>query len=318
MSTPALLTSGLTKTYRGRDVVASLDLTVEEGSITALIGPNGCGKTTTLEMVSTLRRPTAGRIRVFGLDPAHAPHDVRRLIGVALQASALDPLMTVSETLRFTGRALGLDPGAATHRCTELLHLLALETWADAGVATLSGGTRRRLDLAVALLGHPRLLILDEPTTGIDPVSRLELWDELRRLRQQLGTTVLLSTQDLHEAESLATSIVMLRDGHALLAGPPSEFRSRVGTRTLSIVSGSEHGAARIEAALHDAGAHSSGPREVRLPLRPEGEDVERPWLPLLARLGPHAADVDAVHLDRPGLDDAFLFLAHAPQEAVS
>ena len=322
MSSYAVRAADLTKTYRGRDVVAALHLSVEPGSITVLIGPNGSGKTTTLEMITTLRSPTSGTIEVFGLNTRTARQQVRRLVGVALQGSALDPLMTPVEALRLQARALGMRAERARSRADEVIDLLALAEAAHQRVGTLSGGNRRRVDLGVALVGDPLLLVLDEPTSGIDPVSRLGLWDELRRLQHDRGTTILLSTQDLHEAEVLATSMVMLRDGREVMTGSPADFRGRVGTRTLRVVGYTEAAADRIERSLHGVqGRSPDNPREVRVRLAPTGsagDSSDEPWEAVLAGLGQQSADIASIHLDQPSLDDAFLFLARSATVSTS
>ena len=225
----------LAKTYGERTVLREVTFEVARGSRTVLLGPNGAGKSTTLEIISTLRRPDGGRVRVHGHDVVTDAPAVRRMLGLTPQREGLDPLMTPLETLTFHAVALGFTGRTARRRATELLDLLRLGENAGSRLAKLSGGTRRRVDLALALLGNPSVIILDEPTTGLDPLTRLDLWTELRRLNETDGVTLLISTQDLHEADVLATGLIVLRDGAVVADGTPAELKQQVG-RTLDDV----------------------------------------------------------------------------------
>jgi len=218
----------LAKTYGDRSVLREVTFEVAGGSRTVLLGPNGAGKSTTLEIIATLRRPGGGHVRVHGHDVVTDTTAVRRMLGLTPQREGLDPLMTPLETLVFHAVALGLTRRAAHRRATELLELLRLDGNSGTRLAKLSGGTRRRVDLAMALLGHPSVIILDEPTTGLDPLTRLDLWTELRRLNETDGVTLLISTQDLHEADVLATGLIVLRDGEVVADGTPAQLKQQV------------------------------------------------------------------------------------------
>ena len=215
--------------------VAGIDLEVAEGEIYAFLGPNGAGKTTTVRMLTTLLRPTGGSARVAGHDVVDDPSGVRRAIGVALQEAALDPLMT--------GRELMLPPGdsarpavapRASRRSEALLDRVGLPQAADRRVGTYSGGMRRRLDLAAALVHEPRVLFLDEPTTGLDPVSRRAIWEEVRKLNDE-GTTVFLTTQYLEEADQLADRVGIIDEGRMAAEGTPEALKAEIGSSHLEL-----------------------------------------------------------------------------------
>jgi ABC-2 type transport system ATP-binding protein len=214
--------------------VDGVDLEVREGEIFGFLGPNGAGKSTTVRMLTTLLRPTAGHARVAGFDVVTQANDVRRSIGVALQDAAIDPLMTGNELLHLQAVLYGLAPDAVRPRAAELLERVGLSGAADRRVGTYSGGMRRRLDLALSLIHQPTVLFLDEPTTGLDPMSRITLWDEVRRLNRE-GTTVMLTTQYLEEADQLADRVAIIDHGRIVRAGTPTELKASVGAPTLLI-----------------------------------------------------------------------------------
>jgi ABC-2 type transport system ATP-binding protein len=215
--------------------VAGVDLAVEPGEIFGFLGPNGAGKSTTVRMLTTLLTPTEGRARVAGFDVVREAARVRRAIGVALQDAAIDPLMTGHELLRLQATLHGIGRAAAQRRGRELLERVGLVAAADRRVGTYSGGMRRRLDLALSLVHEPQVLFLDEPTTGLDPTSRLSLWEEVRYLNQQLGTTVLLTTQYLEEADQLAGRIAIIDGGRIVREGRPAVLKGKVGSPTLRV-----------------------------------------------------------------------------------
>ena len=214
--------------------VDGVDLEVRTGEIFGLLGPNGAGKSTIVRMLTTLLKPTAGSAHVAGFDVVKEADKVRRSIGVALQDAAIDPLMTGRELLNLQAVLYGLSRSAGRARGDELLERVGLTAAAERRVGTYSGGMRRRLDLALSLVHEPTVLFLDEPTTGLDPMSRLTLWEEVRRLNQS-GTTVLLTTQYLEEADQLADRIAIVDHGRIVRAGVPRDLKAQVGSPTLFV-----------------------------------------------------------------------------------
>src|SRR2546430_2628276 len=217
---------GLTKRYGAVRALAGLDLVARRGRVAAVLGPNGAGKTTFVRAVATLVQPDGGSLRVAGLDVARQPAQVRRVIGLAGQSAAVEDAMTGRENLEMVGRLFGLDRSTSRAASAAVLDQLQLTADADRLVRTYSGGMRRRLDLGASLVGSPRLLLLDEPTTGLDPRSRIELWDAIRAMVAS-GTDVLLTTQYLEEADQLAADIVIIDQGRVIAEGTPSELKSR-------------------------------------------------------------------------------------------
>src|SRR4051812_16882521 len=247
---PAVEVQGLVRAFKGSvRAVDGLDLEVRAGEIYGFLGPNGAGKTTTVRILTTLLRPTSGTARVAGHDVVKAADAVRRSIGVALQEAAIDPLMTGRELLRMQGALHGLRGGDARRRAADLLERVGLVQAADRRVGGYSGGMRRRLDLALALVHRPQVLFLDEPTTGLDPTSRAALWREVRALNDE-DTTVFLTTQYLEEAEQLADRVGIIADGRLVAEGTPAELKARVGQPTLQIELTDAAGADRAREAL--------------------------------------------------------------------
>jgi len=299
---PPVEAHGLTRRYGSTTAVDGIDLLVEEGEIFGFLGPNGAGKTTCVRMLVTLLRPTDGWARVAGFDVVREATQVRRAIGVALQQAAVDPIMTGSELLRLQGALHGLDAAQARERGAELLERLGLVSAAGQQVSTYSGGMRRRLDLALALLHQPQVLFLDEPTAGLDPTSRLSLWEEVRRLNVERGTSVFLTTQYLEEADQLARRVAIIDKGRIVREGTPDSLKAAVGSSTLT-VNVSE---ANREVAESVLGHY--------------GERVPQPGGRLAVRLQRGAADVadviraldaaqvavDGMALTAPTLDDVF------------
>ncbi|WP_330240770.1 ABC transporter ATP-binding protein [Streptomyces sp. NBC_00525] len=228
---PIISTAGLTRTFRSRtgqvEAVRSLDLTVAAGEIVGLLGPNGAGKTTTLRMLTTLLAPTGGAATVAGHDLAADPAGVRARCGYVAQSGGVDPHTTVREELVTQGRMYRLGKAAAARRAGELAAELGLSELLDRKTAALSGGQRRRLDIALGLTHRPAVLFLDEPTTGLDPAGRTGLWDLMRRLRDTHGTTVVLTTHYLDEADALADRLVVVDGGRVAAQGSPAELKTR-------------------------------------------------------------------------------------------
>ena len=235
MSNAPIEARGLVRSFGDVKAVEGVDLTVAEGEVFGFLGPNGAGKSTTVRMLVTLLRPTAGTARVAGFDVVRDAHQVRRAIGVALQDAAIDPLMTGNELVRLQAVLHGIPRRVAEARGAELLERVGLTGAADRRVGTYSGGMRRRLDLALALVHEPKVLFLDEPTTGLDPTSRVSLWEEVRRLNTELGTTVFLTTQYLEEADELAHRIAIIDGGRIVREGIPAELKASVGAPTLKV-----------------------------------------------------------------------------------
>ncbi len=230
----AVHAEGLVKHYKSRsgtiEAVRGVDLQVKAGEVFGFLGPNGAGKSTTVRMLTTLLTITAGTARVAGVDVAREPDAVRHRIGVALQEAGLDPRQTGRELLILQARLFALSPADAASRAGELLALVELEEAADRRIKGYSGGMKRRLDLASALVHRPDVLFLDEPTTGLDPASRLTVWDEVRRINEQ-GTTVFLTTQYLEEADQLCDRLAIIDDGRIVREGTPAQLKADLRAR---------------------------------------------------------------------------------------
>ncbi|HYI99874.1 MAG TPA: ATP-binding cassette domain-containing protein [Thermoleophilaceae bacterium] len=231
---PAIRAEGLVKHYDGKEgaveAVRGVDLEIQAGEIFGFLGPNGAGKSTTVRMLTTLLSITAGRAEVAGIDVARDPDAARRRIGVALQEAGLDPRQTGRELLTLHGRLFGLDKAEATERARELLALVELDEAADRAIKGYSGGMQRRLDLAAALVHEPEVLFLDEPTTGLDPASRLTVWEEVRRINGR-GTTVFLTTQYLEEVDQLCDRLAIIDDGLIVREGTPVGLKADLSER---------------------------------------------------------------------------------------
>jgi len=231
---PAVQADALVKHYGGRsgvvEAVRGVDLRVEAGEIFGFLGPNGAGKSTTIRMLTTLLSITSGTARVAGVDVGHEPDAARHRMGVALQEAGLDPRQSGRELLVLQGRLFGLAAAEAEGRAAELLALVELEDAADRRIKGYSGGMKRRLDLASALVHEPEVLFLDEPTTGLDPASRLTVWEEVRRINER-GTTVFLTTQYLEEADALCERLAIIDDGRIVRQGTPAELKAELRER---------------------------------------------------------------------------------------
>jgi ABC-2 type transport system ATP-binding protein len=303
--TRAIEAEGLERSFKGGiHAVAGVDLRVDAGEVYGFLGPNGAGKSTTVRMLTTLLRPTAGRARVAGHDVVQDPSAVRKSIGVALQDAAIDPFMTGRELLRLQTVLHGLGRAIGHRRADELLERVGLVEAANRRVGTYSGGMRRRLDLALALVHAPIVLFLDEPTTGLDPVSRIALWDEVRRLNRENGTTVFLTTQYLEEADQLAGRVGIIDGGRIVAEGTPAELKAEVGDPTLTVTLVNPGDRERARGAL--AGFGPDVPAEdsaiaVRLP---GGAAVLPDAVRALDDAGVATAEID---LAAPTLDDVFV-----------
>ena len=307
MTATAIEVEGLPKSFGEVNALDGLDLVGPEGAVLALFGPNGAGKTTLVRALATLLRPDSGRALVLGRDVVADPFGVRREIGLAGQFAAIDDVLTGRENLEMVGRLYHLRRAEARRRAAEVLERFGLAQAADRRASTYSGGTRRRLDLAATLVGRPRVLFLDEPTTGLDPRSRAELWELIGELRAR-GTTILLTTQYLEEADRLAQLIAVIDQGRIVAEGTARELKERVGHDRV-IVRVSEAGRTDdARAAL--AALASDGPPEVRgdaeLSLPMTDADIPAAAVRALDRAG---VGVAGLEVRTPTLDDVFLTL---------
>jgi ABC-2 type transport system ATP-binding protein len=315
--TPAIRIRDLVKRYGDRTALDGLSADVGQGTRTVLLGPNGAGKSTTLEIVSTLRTPTSGDVTVCGYDVVRQAPEVRRSLGLTPQNDALDPLMTPVEVLTLQAVALGFTSASTRRRVDELIALLGLSAEADRRLERLSGGTRRRVALAVALVGSPSLIVLDEPTTGLDPLSRLDLWEELRRLNREYGTTLFISTQDLHEAEVLATELLLLRAGRLAAQGTAADLKRLVGGRALVVTLTGPERLAGVAGALRSPySLVADSPSELRIVLADDGAGSV--WPAVLGELAGFAEDIAGLRVEEPGLDDVFVSFAGAGREVAA
>ncbi|MER5727165.1 ATP-binding cassette domain-containing protein [Streptomyces sp. NPDC002138] len=296
--------TALTKSYGATRVLDGLDLAVPRGSVLALLGPNGAGKTTAVRILATLTTPDAGTARVAGCDIAAERGLVRRRISLTGQFAAVDGLQTGAETLRMTGRLAGLRAREARARAAELLDRFGLAEAADRTAKTYSGGMLRRLDIAASLVARPEVIFLDEPTTGLDPRSRAELWDVVRELRAD-GATVLLTTQYLEEADRLADRIVLLDGGRVAAEGSAAELKSRVAGHRLDLVLASR---AAYDRLAHRAVHHAPDDLTLGIPTDGSAADVRA----LLDSLDPDRTAVDRFSVRGADLDDVFFALTGA------
>jgi len=288
---------------KGPRAVDGIDLEVSPGEIYGFLGPNGAGKSTTVHMLTTLLPPTEGTARVAGFDVVHQGPKVRAAIGAALQEAALDPLLTGREHLRLQSSLQGLPRELRRSRADELLTRVGLTEAADRKVRGYSGGMKRRLDLAMALVHSPRILFLDEPTTGLDIQSRTALWEEVSRLAREEGVTVVLTTQYLEEADVLADRVGIIDHGHIVAEGTPAELKATVGRPTVEAVPvdpGERDHAAAILARFGDPCASANG---VAVRLRSGAGDLAG----IVRALDAEHVEVEHLQLHQPSLDDVFL-----------
>jgi ABC-2 type transport system ATP-binding protein len=298
----------LTKNFGKIRALDGLDLTIPAGEVVAVLGPNGAGKSTLIRMVATLLRPDAGRLRVAGHDVVEDPLAVRRLVGLAGQSAAVEGAMTGQENLAMVARLYGQSAAASRASATSVLARLGLSDAADRRVKTYSGGMRRRLDLGASLVGRPRLLLLDEPTTGLDPGSRIALWDAIRQLGAD-GTDILLTTQYLDEADHLAAWIVIIDEGRVIAEGTPSELKRRAGADMVELHTRDLEGLARAAEALsrRHPGAVVVDETVHRCSVR--ATHGSRQLTAAVRALDEAGVEVEDIALRRPTLDEVFLTL---------
>jgi ABC-2 type transport system ATP-binding protein len=303
--TQAIQTRALRRNFKGDiKAVRDIDLAVSAGEVFGFLGPNGAGKTTTVRMLCTLLPPSAGKATVAGLDVVDDAAEVRRRIGVALQEIGLDPVQTGRELLELQCGLYGILGRQARTRTEELLELVGLTDAADRRTKTYSGGMKRRLDLASALVHNPEVLFLDEPTTGLDPASRLTIWDEVRRINAN-GTTVFLTTQYLEEADKLCNRVAIIDDGQIVAEGSPEQLKATMGHDVVSV---SLNGA-DADATEYALTGLSGLERVVAEPhaLALYVEDGASSIAEIVRRLDRDRITVGAISVSRPSLDDVFL-----------
>ena len=301
----AIWAEGLTKHFGEVRAVDGIELDIAPGAIFGFLGQNGSGKTTTIRMLTTLLRPTAGAARVDGLDILAEARAVRRRIGVALQEAGLDDIQTGRELLTLQARLFGIGGGARRQRVDELLAVVDLEDAADRAIGTYSGGMKRRLDLAAALVHRPTIIFLDEPTTGLDPVSREAIWRYVGRLSAEEGITVFLTTQYLEEADRLAHDLAIIDAGKIIARGSPAEMKASIGTDvvTVNVASDTLDRAAEVCGAVPavERVQIAAGAAVVYVP------DGARAVARIVLALDDAGIEVGDVSISHPSLDDVFL-----------
>ena len=313
MSETAILVEGLAKRFGEVTALSGIDFQVPTGTILGLLGPNGAGKTTAVRILATVIPPDGGRAEVLGHDVRHQAEAVRYVIGLAGQNAAVDPNLTGRENLRLIGRLVQLPWNHIDGRAAEILERFGLADAADRPVRTYSGGMRRRLDVGAALMHRPPVLFLDEPTTGLDPEGRNELWSVIRELVAD-GTTVLLTTQYLEEADRLADRIVVIDKGKVIADDTPDALKSRLGSTVTELGMGSADDAERAAALLSDiAGGHAESDGNV---LRITLQDGPKVLIEVLRSLDSNGLAPGTLTVRQPSLDDVFLTLTGRHVEA--
>ena len=309
---PIIEVRDLVKVYGKGDkqtrAVDGISFDVAPGELFGFLGPNGAGKTTTIRVLATLLAPTSGTVRVAGIDVMQQPHEVRKRLGLALQTAALDAFSTGRETLELAGRLHRLPPAEVRRRADELLELMTLTKVANKLTGTYSGGMKRRLDLASALMHKPQLLILDEPTEGLDPQSRTALWEELERINQA-GTTLLLTTHYMEEADRLCRRLSIIDNGKIVIDGSPAELKQSVGADTVVLEIEQPEGDGAVERVrerlngLVEAKAVAAHPQGVSLSVPNAGAAIPA----LLRRLEGDGVEITGLRMSQPSLDDVFM-----------
>jgi ABC-2 type transport system ATP-binding protein len=305
MSDREIIVDNLQKVYPGNvTAVQGVNFQVAAGKVFGFLGPNGAGKSTTIKILTTLALPSAGKASVGGFDVVTQAAEVRRVAGVALQDIGIDPLMKSMELLTLQGRLFGASKHEATTRARELLEMVQLSDAADRRVGTYSGGMRRRLDLAMALVHQPKVLFLDEPTTGLDPVSRRDVWAEIRRLNRELGITIFLTTQYLEEADELADNIAIIVNGKIAIEGTPTKLKATLGEESINLVFETPEMAEKGRGVVEGTGERTQVDRNtVRLYLSKAAGSIPT----VINQLQGAGLAPISLTLTQPTLDDVFL-----------
>jgi ABC-2 type transport system ATP-binding protein len=300
-----IIVENLVKTYPGNvTAINGVSFKVDNGKIFGFLGPNGAGKSTTIKILTTLALPTSGKASVGGFDIISQASEVRRVAGVALQDIGIDPLMKSMELLVLQGRMFGATKSEAQRRARELLDLVQLSDATDRRVGTYSGGMRRRLDLALALVHQPKVLFLDEPTTGLDPASRRDVWREVRRLNRELGITIFLTTQYLEEADELADTVAIIVGGKIAVEGSPAKLKAGLGEESLNLVFETPEIALKGQSVMQQFSDRIQLDRDtVRLYLDKAAESIPA----VISQLQQVALSPLSITLTQPTLDDVFL-----------
>lgn len=304
MAEIAIRAENLIKTYGDFRAVDGVSLHVKAGEIYGFLGPNGAGKSTTVGILTTLRMPSEGTATVGGYDVMSQAGEVRRISGVALQEISLDKLMTPMELLILQGQLFGMNRAESRRRGEELLRLVKLSDVPTKRVGQFSGGMRRRLDLALALVHEPQILFLDEPTTGLDPASRRDVWEEVRRLNRELGMTIFLTTQYLEEADELADRIAIIDRGRIAVEGTPDQLKGQFGTEAINLVFHDEATVEKARQAIGDMAETAQADRKIlRLYLKGAANAVPG----IMQKLQTINLAPVSLTLTQPTLDDVFL-----------
>ena len=311
----AIEVSGLTKHFGQVKALNGINFEVQQGTVLGLLGPNGSGKTTTVRILATLLTPDSGFAKVGGFDVANDPEQVRSLIGLTGQYAAVDEYLTGRENLELFGRLFHLSKKAAAKRASELLERFDLADAGDRGIKGYSGGMRRRLDLAASLIGNPTVLFLDEPTTGLDPRSRIGMWQVINELVAN-GTTVLLTTQYLEEADQLASKIVVLDHGNVIAQGTSDELKASVGGDRIELVVADANQLSQAVSLLSSVDTEKAIVDEISKRVLIPVSDGSRSIIEAIRRLDEAKIELEDISLRRPTLDDVFLSLTgHIAEE---
>lgn len=311
VSKDVIVVKNLRKSYKKLEVLKDVSFSVKRGTMLALLGPNGAGKSTTVKILSTLLPYNGGDVSIEGFDVTKNADEVRKVIGLTGQSAAVDELLTGRENLIMMGRLYRLTKQSATARADELLKEFDLVKAADRTAKTYSGGMRRRLDLAVSLIAAPPIIFLDEPTTGLDPRSRIAMWDSIKRLMER-GTTILLTTQYLEEADQLADRIIVIDNGGVIAEGTAQQLKAKVGKDRLDLTFKTDKVLAEAQKALgKDAQALEGEDKTLSVVINDTNKDVKR----VLEKLSGLKINIESLNVHKPTLDDVFLSLTGKQQQ---